>query len=122
MTIKPFAQITFTGMPRPKRPTIRDEAVALRIAERLVAAVNIDDFYWEADESPDRVLDVQQEIMRVGRVATVFHRLWKRRQGDYGSRPYDWEGLDEHCRTIADQIVDEELIVAISRYNIQYRL
>ena len=105
---------------RPPRPTIRDEAVALRIAERIVAEVNLDEFYWTAAELPDRIWDVQQEIMQCGRLATVFQRLHASEGPDVGGGKYGWEGIDEHCRNIADDIAVEEVAKAMKAWKERY--
>lgn len=97
---------------KPPAPTICDERVALRVAERLVAAVNINYFYWPADEVEERITDVWREIVRVGRPATVFSRL--DRQAPDG--PYGWEGTDEYCRKIAGGIAAEVLGAAKRRH------
>ena len=105
----------------PPRPTIRDEAVAKRIAERIVSQVNLDDFYWEPREIPDRVWDIQHEIMAGTPPACVIERLyWKQPPfndlGQRGGHPYGWEGIDEYCRDIADDIAAEELKAAVRNY------
>lgn len=109
----------------PPRPTIRTEAVALRIACEIIEEVNDDDFYWTKEEISDRVFDVQQEIMRAGRPATVFRRLYRKQhpincKGDRAGHPYGWEGIDEHCRIVADGIAETQLEAAIARYDERY--
>lgn len=120
-------QLRFASMRslRPPRPTIQDEGVALSIARRIVAEVNLDEFYWAADEVPDRIYDVQQEIMRAGNPAEVFDRLWCRQppincRGERGGHPYGWECIDEHCRHIADDIARDELAKARAAYAKRY--
>lgn len=103
-------QLCFSGL-RPDPPTLRSRAVAEEIARRIVAEVNLDDFYWEKDELPDRIADVTEEIMGGGKVRTLFTRLHRKQppyndKGDLGGHPYGWEGIDEHCRHIADEIAD----------------
>lgn len=110
---------------RPPKPTFTSERVATAIARRLVAEVNLDEFYWEADEIEERILDVRDEIMRAGRPTTVFTRLWKRQppvscNGERGAHPYGWDGIDEHCRAIADGIAEEELQAAIKWWRERY--
>lgn len=105
---------------RPPKPTIRDQAVALKIAERIVSEVNLDDFYWTPDELPDRIWDVQHEIMRCGNVPTVFSRLHKAEGPDVGGGKYGWEGIDEHCRHIGQEIADEEHGKAIAKWRRRY--
>jgi len=102
---------------KPPKPTIRTSHVAERIARRIVAEVNLDDFYWELEEVPECVEDVKQEIMRCGRPATVFDRLSRK-----GVIPikYDWDGIDEHCRHIGDRIAKEELERAMTEYRRDY--
>jgi hypothetical protein len=112
-------------MPKPLPPTIRDETVARQIAKRIVATVNLDEFYWLAEEIDDRVLDVQWEIMRCGRPATVFSRLERRQplascRGDRVTHPYGWEGIDEHCRNIGDEIAQSVLNEARKQYRDRY--
>jgi hypothetical protein len=111
---------------RPPVPTIRTPDVAERIARRIIAEVNLDDFYWEPGEIEDRVYDVTQEIARCGRPANVFSRLYQRQppfndRGDRGGHPFGWEGIDEHCRHIADEIAEEELDAARKHYTERYR-
>lgn len=108
---------------KPPRPTIRTQAVARRIAQRIVSEVNLDEFYWERHEIEDRVDDVTREIMRVGRPRTVFHRLYLQQplfDGQRGGDPYGWEGIEEHCESIADEIADEELRKAVEEYERRY--
>ena len=110
-------QLCFPGC-KPKRPTIRSWAVAERIARRLVAVVNPDEFHWSNEEIGDRIADVTAEIMRMGRPATVFARLWKR--GGCVMDPYGWEGIDEDCRQVADDIEADELQRAVRQYERDY--
>ena len=111
---------------RPPRPTIRDGVVSLRIAERLVREVNLDEFYWTAAELSDRVWDVQQEIMRHGNVPTVFHRLYRKQpfstceQRGRVTHPYGWDGIDEQCRTVGDDIAFDELAKAVKAWKERY--
>jgi len=110
---------------RPPKPTITSERVAEAIAKRIVAEVNLDECYWEADELEERILDVCGEIMRAGRPATVFSRLYRRQplvndRGDRGGHPYGWEGIDEHCRAIAGEIAEEELHAAVQWWKKRY--
>lgn len=92
--------------------------MAEAIAKRLVAEVNLDDFYWEPEEVPERISDVSDEIQRSGCPATVFSRLVKR--GSKNWHEYRWEGIDEHCRQIADDIAAEELQQAILWWRKRY--
>ena len=113
-------QLCFSRM-KPPPPTIRNRLIAEHVAARLVAAVNIDYFYWEPEEIPTRLADVAYEIMRCGRPETVFSRLLKQQHpvddtGRRGAHPYGWEGLDEHCRSIAGEIADEEIATAVGRH------
>lgn len=117
-------QFCFRGM-KPPLPTIRSRIIAERVAARLVAAVNMDSFHWEAEELPARLADVTQEIMRCGRPETVFTRLEKQQHpvddtGRRGAHPYGWEGIDEHCRAIAKGIADEEIAKAIGRHKREF--
>lgn len=110
---------------RPPRPTIRDERVALAIAKRIVTGVNPDNFHWDDCEIKDRIFDVQQEIMRCGRPATVFGRLRQRQppvscDGRRSAHPYGWEGIAEDCREIADEIAQQELATAVVHYIKRY--
>lgn len=110
---------------RPPRPSIRDEVVALRIAERLVSEVNLDDFYWTPEELPTRVWEIQQEIMRKGDVRNVFARLYRRQppvscSGERGGHPYGWEGIQEHCYEIGQDIADDEQSKAIAKWKARY--
>lgn len=126
MTPTSGQQLCFPGL-KPSKPTIRTPRVAERIAKRIVAAVNLDEFYWESSEIPDRVFDVAQEIMCCGRPATVFGRLQRKSppvtnapRSERVCHPYGWEGIDEHCREIADEIETEELRRAIGEWQ-RYR-
>lgn len=115
-------QQRFKSMPRPPRPTIRHERVAMKIAKRIISEVNLDDFYWKPSELPDIIEDVAFEIMRCGRPATVFGRLLSKQplascNGERITHPYGWEGIDDHCRYIADDIAAEELQAAIETHN-----
>ena len=117
-------QLCFGGL-KPEPPTIRSRRVAERIAKRIVAEVNLDEFYWTTKEVSDRIADVANEIARCGRPATVFARLWKRQppiscNGERGAHPYGWEGIDERCRAIADEIASEELKKAMVQYERDY--
>jgi hypothetical protein len=105
---------------RPPKPTSRDEAVSLRIATRIVQEVNLDEFYWTAEELPDRIWDVQQEIMRSGYAKTVFARLHKAEGPDVGGGKYGWEGIDEHCRAIGQDITWDELAKAVKAWKERY--
>lgn len=105
-------QLCLRGL-KPSRPTIQTKRVAEAIATRIVKEVNLDDFYWTPSELPDRIEDVTQEIMRCGNPATVFTRLRKSRGA---TDPYGWEGINEHCRHIGDEIASEELQNAIDKY------
>lgn len=105
---------------RPPRPTIQSERVATAIARRIVAEVNLDDFYWEPEEISERIADVSDEIQRCGRPETVFSRLHKRQHLVSCSGEYGWEGIDEHCRAIADEIAAEELQAAIQWWRKRY--
>lgn len=118
-------QLLFPGMPRPPRPTIRSETVALAVARRIIAEVNLDEFYWAENEIPDRIFDVQHEIMRCGRPATVFVRLERQQNlagctGERTTHPYGWNGIDERCRAMAPEIAKEELAAAIVDYESRY--
>lgn len=104
---------------RPPKPSFRDERIALRIAERIVSEVNFDEFYWTESELPDRIWDVQQEIMRHGNVLTVLHRLHKA-ENSAGGGKYGWEGIDEHCRVIAKEIIEEEVDMAVNEWRQRY--
>lgn len=93
-------QLTFKGMPKPKRPSMKTESVALAIAKRIVAEVNFENFYWPEETVEDRIFDVQQEIMRGGRPDGVFGRLWSRKTytdttGKVKGSPYCWEHLSQ---------------------------
>ena len=92
----------------------------MRIAERIVSEVNLDEFYWTAEELPVRIWDVQQEIMRRGNVPMVFARLHKAEGLDVGGGKYGWEGIDEHCRMIGQEIAGEEKAKAIVEWNRRY--
>ena len=125
MTLRCMKQQRFAGMPKPDPPTICTEDVALAIAKRLVSEVNLDDFYWSPEEINNRIWDVQQEIMRCGRPATVFSRLERRQplascSGERVTHPYGWEGIDEHCRCIGAEIAEEELRCALDEYASRY--
>lgn len=117
-------QLCFTGLMPPK-PTIRNRTVAERIARRITEAVNLDNFYWTPDEMADRVADVEEEIMRCVRPASVFDRLHRKsppvsdRPGSERiTHPYGWEGISEHCHAIADDIAAEELDTAIGEWSL----
>jgi predicted DNA-binding protein (UPF0278 family) len=104
---------------------MRTERVAKAIAARIVAEVNLDDFYWTPEEVPERIEDVTKEIVRCGRPASVFYRLWKQQHpiSDSGLRaddPYGWEGIDEHCRHIGNEIAREEVQKAVDQYERDY--
>ena len=116
----PVKQLRFPSMRKikPSTLTIRDEKVALAIAQRIVKEVDPDNFYWQPSEIEDRIYDVQQEIMRVGRPATVFGRLVKRQSPL--SCSYGWEGIEQDCRCTADAISDEELHKAREHYSERY--
>ena len=119
-----MSQRCFPGL-KPKPPTIRTPRVARRIAERIVAAVNPDEFHWERDELPDRIEDVTREIIRVGHPATVFSRLYQQQPvyadtGRRGGHPYGWEGIAEHCRQIAQEIAEEALQDELEQYQRAY--
>jgi hypothetical protein len=117
-----MTQHCFPGL-RPTKPTIRTPSVARRIAERIVAEVNLDEFYWESEKIPERVEDVAAEIVRCGHPATVFHRLHRaERKADpeIGGGIYGWEGIEEHCEHIADEIAAEELAAAVERHRREY--
>lgn len=121
----PNRQTLFIGMPKPPRPTVQDEKVASRIAARIVEAVNLDEFYWTKEEVPDRIADVTQEIVLYGKPRGVFYRLWKKQpladcSGRRGGHPYGWDGIDDHCRDIADEIAKEELERAVEEYRERY--
>lgn len=120
-----MTQLCFPNL-RPAPPTIRTPSVARRIAERIVAEVNLDEFYWPKETLPDRIADVAEEIQRCGRPATVFDRLHsaepfltdekrERITGHYG-----WHGIAEHCEHIADAIAAEELAAAVERHRSEY--
>lgn len=114
-------QLCFRGL-KPPKPTIRTEHVARRIAERIVAWCNGDECYWETDELPDRIAEVQTEIMRVGKPATVMARLEHRQPlascgGERVTHPYGWEFLDDNCRAVGDQIAKEELAIAVAEWS-----
>ncbi len=119
-------QLTFPNMPKPKRPSMKTESVALAIAKRIVAAVNIENFYWKPDEIEDRVFDVKQEIIRGGRPDGVFNRLYRRRTftnttgRQVHGNPYGWDGLHSHCVLIANEITHEEREKAIQRWSAHY--
>ena len=106
---------------QPPFPTIRHERIAKRIAERIVAAVNLDDFYWESGEIADRIYDIQQEIMLGTDPRGVIDALyWKQPPfnclGQRGGHPYGWDGIHEHCEHIASDIASEELRDAVRAY------
>lgn len=110
---------------RPDPPTIRTARVAHAIAARIVKAVNLDEFYWTFEELPERIADVEREIVRCGRPASVFERLHRQQPpvsdgGERGGHPYGWEGIDEHCYHIADEIAAEELEKALCEYKRDY--
>lgn len=110
---------------RPPKPTAHDEGVALKIAERIVAEVNLDEFYWTVEEVPQRVDEMVEEIIKKGRPRTVVHRLWKNQplvsdDGTRGSHPWGWEGIEEHCFAIADKIEAEEVKAAVDHWMKRY--
>jgi len=112
-------------MPKPKRPSMKTESVALAIAKRIVAEVNIENCYWPEETIEDRVYDVQQEIMRGGRPDGVFGRLWTRRTfsdttGKVKGSPYCWEFLSQHCREIAPAIAQQERDKAVDVWKRRY--
>ena len=118
-------QLRFPRMPKPPRPMVRTEYVARAVAKRIVADVNLDEFYWSEEEVPERILDIQHEIMRVGRPATVFGRLYWQQPiindaGERSGHPYGWEGIDAHCRAIASEIAAEELRKAVKYWEQRY--
>lgn len=117
-------QKCFRGL-KPDPPTIHTASVAMRIAERIVKAVNLDDFYWCPEELPERIEDVATEIVRNGEPTTVFFRLHRKQapisdSGEKSTSPYGWEGIDEHCRAIATAIATEELASAMQQYRRDY--
>lgn len=120
-----MTQKCFPGL-KPIVPTIRTPSVARRIAERIVAAVNLDDFYWTPSEVPDRIEDVAAEIVRCGRPATVIDRLHRKspwvsdERRERVTEPWGWDGINNHCRDIADGIAEEELDAAIERYRWEF--
>lgn len=121
-------QLRFPAMTtcRPPKPKLTDHRVAEAIARRIVAEVNLGDFYWEPEEIETRVWDVTREIMRVGRPESVFTRLYKQQppvscDGRRGGHPYGWDGIDEHCRHIADEIAEQELQAAVHWWRQRYR-
>lgn len=99
----------------PPKPTIRDEAVARTIAERIVEIVNLDDFYWTESQCEEHIFEAQQKIMLGCAPAKVFadQAQW---QGD------DMEAIDDHCRAIADGIASEALQEAIARWRERYEV
>lgn len=110
---------------RPPKPTVNDECVARRIAERIVAEVNLDDFYWTPDETPRLMDEMTGEIMRAGRPRTVVRRLYKNQplvsdNGQRGGHPWGWEGIEEHCFAIADKIEAEEINAAVEHWQKRY--
>jgi hypothetical protein len=111
---------------KPKPPTIRSARVAAAIARRIVAAVNDDDFYWSPEDVPERIADVQREIMRCGRPAIVFLRLYSQQPfrtdggGERVTDPYGWDGIHNHCSAIAAEIAAEEVEKAVTEYERQY--
>jgi len=121
-------QLTFpqTKSIVPPRPTIQSERVAYEIAREIVVEVNLDDVYWNADELDDRIFDVQQEIMARGNPASVFDRLYHKQpfrtdeKRERVTAPYGWEGIDEHCRWIADEIAERKLTEATKAWEKRY--
>lgn len=110
---------------RPPKPTIRDVNVALLIAMRIVDEINLDEYYWKFEELPDRICDIQYEIMLAGKPATVFRRLEKKQpiilhNGTRGMWPYGRDGLERHCEAIADDIASEELAKAVKHWYRRY--
>ena len=96
---------------RPPKPDMRDERVALAIARRIVDEVNLDDFYWTADEKEDRAYELAVSIVAGGGRSAVFKRLphaWK------------WEGIEDHYHDIAEEIAREELAAAIKHWQERY--
>lgn len=106
-------QLCFRGL-KPTVPTLRTPSVARRIAERIVAEVNLDEFYWEADSLPDRIADVTEEIVAHGNPKTVMDRLRRK-------MPHGWDAIVEHCRAIAGDIAREEVEKAVEEYRQHYR-
>lgn len=120
-------QMRFEAMKelKPPEPGIRDEAIAKRIAERIVNAVNLDEFYWTPDEIEERVADVTSEIVLNGDPKSVFQRLVRNQRpvncaGKKEGHPYAFVGIDDHCRNIAAEITGDELIEAQIRYQQRY--
>ena len=117
-------QICFPGL-KPPVPTMRTIRVVVAIARRIVEIVNLDDFYWESSEIPERITDVAAEIMRCGRPLSVFQRLHHQQppisdSGERGGHPYGWDGIDDHCRAIADDIAREEVEKAVAQHKLIY--
>jgi hypothetical protein len=110
---------------KPPPPSYQDEKIAEQIARRIVAAVNMDECYWVAGEIEDVVYDVMLEIMRAGHPRTVFRRLEKRQPplscyGERATHPYGWEGIDDHCNHVADDIAADVMAAARAEYKERY--
>ena len=120
-------QLRFESMKklRPPKPTIRDEHVALRIAERIVKGINDDDdyCYWEPEEVPHLIDKMAAEIVSAGNPQNVTERLRKQQPlilGTHGGHPWGWEGIREACREIAGDIAAEELKSAVEKWESRY--
>ena len=110
----------------PPRPTLQSERVAYKIAREIVIEVNLDEVYWTAEELDARIFDVQQEIITRGKPAFVFERLYHKQpfrtdeKRERVTAPYGWEGIDEHCQWIADEIAERKLAEAVESWNKRY--
>ena len=99
--------------------------MARKIAERIVAGVNMDDCYWTPDELPDRIADVSEEIVAHGNPATVMERLYRKQppindRGERGGEPWGWEGINSHCYAIGSEIAREEVAKAVEEWRRTY--
>lgn len=122
-----MSQMRFETMKdlKPPAPSLLDEAVATKIAMRIVTDVNMDEFYWSSDELNERVNDVRDEIMTGGDPGRVFDRLRAKHKptsasGKREGHPYGFNGIALHCSQIATEITGSELIDAVKRYIERY--
>jgi hypothetical protein len=99
---------------RPPKPTRTTPAVADAIAKEIVEIINLDEFYFDANECEGLAWALSQAIQTgqpankwLGIVGRHYRAIWT-------------DGIDEHFYHIAPGIVDEHVQRAIKQWEEKY--
>ena len=102
---------------RPPKPCRRHEEVAEKIARRIVAELNLDDFYWDGPQIKQHIDQMTLAIMAGVPVGARLIIHLQRKHGDW-----DWEDVADHCAHCGPPIEREVVAEAVARWRERYEV